>query len=84
MVADGVHSVGRSATVSLDARKVRMALDRKGLTQRKLAEMAAVDENTVSRAVRGLPVRRHKAALIVVALLRVQDIAGMEEFLSCG
>jgi hypothetical protein len=53
-------------------------------TQRKLAEMAAVDENTVSRAVRGLPVGRHKAALIVVALLRAQDSAGMEEFLSCG
>jgi transcriptional regulator with XRE-family HTH domain len=70
-----------TATVRLDSGKVRTALDRKGLTQRELAAMAAVDENTVSRAVRGLPIRRHKAALIVASLLRVEDVAGMEEFL---
>jgi ribosome-binding protein aMBF1 (putative translation factor) len=72
------------ATVRLDARKVRTALDRKGLTQPELAGMAAVDENTVSRAVRGLPIRRHKAALIMTSLLKVQDVAGMEEFLPCA
>jgi transcriptional regulator with XRE-family HTH domain len=71
-------------TVCLDPRKVRFALDRKGLTQRELAEMAHVDENTVSKAIRGLPVRRHKAALIVTSLLKVQDIAGMDEFLPCA
>jgi transcriptional regulator with XRE-family HTH domain len=70
-----------TATVCLDSRKVRTALDRKGLTQREVAEMAVVDENTVSRAVRGLPIRRHKAALIVSSLLRAQDVVGMEEFL---
>ena len=71
-------------TVCLDPRKVRSALDRKGLTQRRLAEMSHVDENTVSKAARGLPVRRHKAALIVTSLLKVEDIAGMEDFLPCA
>jgi hypothetical protein len=45
--------------------------------------MAAVDENAVSRAVRGLPIRRNKAALIVTSLLKAQDVAGMEAFLPC-
>jgi hypothetical protein len=71
-------------TVRLDPRKFVAALDRKGLTHRELALMAHVDENTVSKAARGLPVRRHKAALIVASLLKVQDIAGMEEFLPCA
>jgi transcriptional regulator with XRE-family HTH domain len=65
----------------LDPWKVRTALDRKGLTQRQVAEMAEVDENTVSRAVRGMPIRRHKAALIVTSLLKAKDVAGMDEFL---
>ena len=72
------------ATVCLDSSKLRSALDRKGLTQRRLAEMAQVDENTVSKAVRGLPVRRHKAARIVTSLLKVQDVEGMAEFLPCA
>jgi hypothetical protein len=42
--------------------------------------MAAVDENAVSRAVRGLPIRRNKAALIVTSLVKAQDVAGMEAF----
>jgi len=71
-------------TVCLDARKVADALDREGLTQRQLADLRHVDENTVSKAVRRRPVRRHKAALIVAALLKAEDVVGRDEFLPCA
>jgi transcriptional regulator with XRE-family HTH domain len=84
LASDVIRPIHGTATVRLDPAKLGVALDRKGLTQRRVAELAGVDENTVSRAVRGLPVRRHKAALIVSSVLRVEDIDGMADFLSCA
>lgn len=84
MRSEGAVSLAVMGTVRLDPHKVCAALDHKGLTLRQLAQMAQVDENTVSKAVRGLPVRRHKAALIVGALVKVEDVAGMERFLPCA
>ena len=71
----------RIGTVELDARKLRTALDCKGVTAGELARASGVAEYTVARALRGLPLTRRKAAAIIRALIAIPDVQGMAEYI---
>jgi transcriptional regulator with XRE-family HTH domain len=57
-------------------------LAKRGLTQKKLAEIAKLDESTVSRARRGASILPLTAYRIVDALQTVQPIPGLEELVA--
>jgi len=71
-----------SANVILDVDKVVAAMDRRCLNASKLALAAGVSSPVITRVLRAKPIQRHKAALVVKAIIATPEVEGMGDFLT--
>jgi transcriptional regulator with XRE-family HTH domain len=71
-----------SPYVVLDVEKIRAAMDRRRVNATELAVRAGVSVPVISRILREKPVQRHKAALVIRAILATTEGQSMGDFLS--